>query len=128
MDQIRIHFDNPLQPDSVEDNSWRDTWRHALGVGFIPEENWEIRGGFMYERTPIPNAESRGPRIPDNDQYWVGTGVSYKFTPNLRVSFNVAHTFFPDGKTRRTGPTGDVLQGTWKNSYDAISASLVWTL
>ena len=43
-DELRINYDS-LQPDTVIDENWDDTWRFSLGVDFRYNSSWTFRAG-----------------------------------------------------------------------------------
>ena len=66
-DELRIKYDNPVQPDSVTTEDWNDSWRFSLGVHLRLNGPWLLRGGVAYDQTPVPDSRHRTPRL--SDQY-----------------------------------------------------------
>lgn len=126
-DELRITYDNPAQADSVTEQRWKNSWRHAVGIKYEPDTPLDFRAGFAYDATPIASATYRTPRIPDADRYWIAAGIGYEITPDTRLDLSYAHIFVVDEKSSVVGPTGDTLSGTWDSKVDILSASLLWT-
>lgn len=129
-DELRIKFDNPDQPDSVTTEDWEDTWRLAVGATYNATPRWPLRIGFAYDPTPIPNAEHRTPRLPDNDRYWLSLGTGYHVTNRLAFDVAYTHLFVADARIDMDAEGENELRGGLKgefdNSGDIFSAQLVY--
>lgn len=125
-DELRIEFDNPVQPDAVVDESWDDTNRLALGFEYKGSGSLDYRFGVAYEETPIPDEEHRTPRIPDNDRFWLAGGFSYGLTDALSADFSASYLIMSDGGVETPGSTGDVLIGHYELSVFITSIQLTW--
>ncbi len=126
MQELRFEFSNPYQPDGVTTLKWDDSYRIALGAVFQPQGNpWTYRAGLAYDQTPVPSAEYRTPRIPDEDRVWLAVGLSYKATDAVTLDFGYAHLFVDDPKLDKTLESTcpavgeNCLRGALKGSYDA---------
>lgn len=128
--ELRIEFDNPVQPDSVTEQNWRNTMFVAAGITFRPSEKWVLRGGAAFDQSPVPD-RSRTPRIPDTDRVWLSFGVGYVPNPNMEFSFGYTHIFVSDvtSQLQSSAPgnlsRGDFV-GTSGTSIDLFSAQLLW--
>jgi long-chain fatty acid transport protein len=126
MQELRFEFSNPNQPDGITTLKWDDTYRFALGAVFQPQGNpWTYRAGIAYDQTPVPSAEYRTPRIPDEDRVWLAVGLSYKATDAVTLDFGYAHLFVDDPKLDKTLESTcpavgeNCLRGALKGTYDA---------
>ena len=124
--ELRIDFENPLKSDGVEPLNWENTWRYAVGVTHYYSDRWTWRSGIAYDQSPVPNAESRTARMPDNDRKWLSFGGSYAGSKNMTVDFGYAHLFVSDAPIDRTGALRDKLVGTYTNQIDILSAQVGW--
>ena len=130
LDTVSVRFENPAQPTATENYGYETSWKHSIGASYYPEGKdgtWRLGAGFMYDRSPVRNLSSRSPRIPDSDQYWFSTGLSYRFCDSFRTDLAYAFTKFAESTTERAGSTGDVLRGTWNNSFQVFSLGFVWS-
>lgn len=120
--QLAINFDNPAQPPSVEEESWRNTFFGSLGMDYKLNDQWTLRGGVALDQTPTRDT-TRDPRIPDGLRRWVAVGVGY--TPSQNVEFNLgyAHLFVDNGDVNDMSATGDHLVGSFDNSGNLLSVS-----
>jgi long-chain fatty acid transport protein len=129
--ELRIKYDNPNQPDTVTTESWNDTFRYSVGADYTLNTQWTLRGGLAYDETPVPNAERRTPRIPDNSRTWLSLGAGYTINPSFIVDVGYSHLFVSDAATNNTLENTTcclpaTLNGTYEASVDIFSAQLRW--
>jgi len=128
--ELRTSYDSP-QPDTVYDESWKNVWRAAAGLSYKAAGPWTWRVGVAYDQEPIPDAERRTARIPGNDRKWLAAGFTYQPSKKFGVDVGYAHLFISDAPINNTLPASSgshVLNGTYKNSVNILSAQLNWTL
>lgn len=126
-DELRLEFDNPVQPDSVTTQGWEDSYRYSLGLSYQPDARWTYRLGVAYDETPIPSKELRTPRIPDQDRLWLALGLSYTPIANLRLDVGYAHLFIDEAEIQNVeAGTGHVLNGEYDLAADILGAQLNW--
>lgn len=96
-EELRIEFDSP-QPDSVTIEDWDDSLFFAVGTTYKPEavDGLTLRFGLAYDQSPI-DEDTRTPRIPGNDRYWVSVGAGYQPFNWLDLSLSYTHIFMADG-------------------------------
>lgn len=131
LQQVPITFSEPLteaaagQASSLEID-YKDSLRYALGFEWYASKCLTLRLGFAYDETPIRNAETRGPRIPDDNRYFVSGGLQYR--PASWVAFDVgyAHLFVGNSTVDVTDGEGHNLRGAFDASVDIISASVTF--
>ncbi len=127
-DELKIEFDNPEQPDSVTTENWENTWRFALGATYNPLPQWPLRFGVAYDESPIPDAEHRTPRLPDNDRIWLSLGTGYQVGERLSFDVGYTHLFVDEAKIDKD-PVGEDatrggMKGEFTNSGDIFSAQV----
>ena len=130
-EELRIVYDNANQPDSVTTESWNNTLRYALGVNYRMDEQLLLRGGIAYDETPVPNAEHRTPRIPDNNRTWLSLGAQYKLDNHFIVDIGYSHLFINKTDINNTFessiPTlAATIQGEYDATVDILSGQLTW--
>ncbi|OIN12900.1 outer membrane protein transport protein [Oceanisphaera psychrotolerans] len=69
-----------LQKNENFDNSWRI----SVGATHQLNEQWTLRGGLAYDKSPVPEA-FRSISIPDVDRTWYTLGATYAYSRNLSV-------------------------------------------
>ena len=131
--ELRIYFADPSQPDSVTTLDWRDTWRFSLGASYHANPRWDFRFGTMYDQTPIRSAETRTPRLPDQDRVWTTLGTTYHLTQACAIDLAYAHLFMVGNSRIDKNATGENidnggLKGSYDNMGDIVSAQInyVW--
>lgn len=124
-EELRINSD-VSRLNSVKTEDWDNTMRYGLGLEYKPNMRWSWRTGIAYDETPIPNAQRRTPRIPDNDRTWVAVGASYQYSDNLVFDAAYAHLFMKDSRIDDTDGSGNQLLGNYKSSVDIVGVQLRW--
>lgn len=67
-------------------NEWRDSWFFSIGTDYQINDEWTIRGGAAYEKSPV-NDRYRLAIIPDSDRIWLTVGATWHVTKNLQGDF-----------------------------------------
>jgi long-chain fatty acid transport protein len=128
-----IEFDNPAQSDSITPLNWKDILRYSVGASYRYNKAWILRGGLAYDKTPIPNADLRTPRVPGNSRTWLAVGAGYHYSDTLSFDVGYAHLFVDD--TRITSadahsptlsPGAHKLNGKYDASVNILSAQVNW--
>lgn len=131
-DELRIRFDDGT-PDDVSVQNWGDSWRYTLGTEYRCSTDWTLRAGIALDRSPIPDAQRRTPRIPDADRRWITLGASWRTTDSVSIDFAYAHLFISDGAVDNTidlaptiapGAFTDRLVGIFDSSTDAVGVEV----
>jgi long-chain fatty acid transport protein len=94
-DELRIDSVNPAQPDEVTTANWKDSWIASFGFEYLANEDWTVRFGAAYDKSPITDG-FREVRIPDNDRLWVSVGATYNAGENTEVSLAYGHLFLAE--------------------------------
>ena len=119
--ELRIEFDNANQQDNVTVEEWDDTLFVAIGATYKPKavEGLALRLGFAYDQTPIPD-DTRTPRIPGNDRYWISIGAGYKPFDWAELTLSYTHIFLQDGNVNLTiaDDPNNQFRGNLKASYE----------
>ncbi len=132
-DELRVEYDNPLQPDTVTTEGWDDTLRYAVGFDYRATDKLILRAGLALDETPVPSAERRTPRLPGDDREWVSLGLTYMATKSISIDIGYSHLFIDDAKIDNTFeslvPTlNHDLTGEYEADVDILSAQLNWTI
>jgi long-chain fatty acid transport protein len=126
--ELRITFDSG-QDDSVTTLKWEDAWRFGAGATYQYNGKLTLRCGAMYDQTPIPGAEYRTPRLPDQDRLWTNVGMSYALNQKASIDVGYAHLFMLGTGDINQDATGENatrggLQGEFDNTGNILSAQL----
>lgn len=117
---LRIVYDNPKQPVSFEDFSYKNSWFTSVGGDYKLDEQWTLRGGLAYDQTPTRDA-TRDPKVPDNSRLWVSIGAGYRASDNLRFDASFTHLFVDDAKVNNTSPFLSTLTGAFNVKGNVLS-------
>ncbi len=108
--------------------NFEDTWRVSLGANYKWSGPWTLRFGVAYDQSPVPNAETRSVRLPDNDRYWLAFGGTYQMSKAGRLDFGYAFVKFKDApinndqRTATPVPKG-LVNGTYEANVNVLSVS-----
>ena len=130
-DELRIHYDNASQPDSVTTEAWDNTLRFSFGADYRYSDALTLRAGWAYDETPVPDAEHRTARIPGNSRRWLSFGGTYVIDQEFTVDIGYSHLFVSDTAINNTFESGiptlaSTLTGNYDASVDILSAQLRW--
>lgn len=78
-DELPLDAENNqvLLPQSTIEADWDDNWTYGIGADYMLNENWVLRGGFIYLETPIPS-QTMLPTIAEEDQGVISVGFGYR--------------------------------------------------
>ena len=122
-----IRADGSVLTDDYQ--GWKDANRYAIGANYQYSERLKLRGGIALDESPVPNAQLRSPRTPDNDRTWVAVGANYKVKKNFDV--DVAYTHIstkstPIENTKTIGANNFLLKGNYDSKVDVVGVQLNW--
>jgi long-chain fatty acid transport protein len=118
----------PLQGPSTLVKNWEDGYLIRVG-GEYRMEKLALRAGFIYDKTPQPDAVVE-PMLPDANRMEVTVGLGYKLTQNIaaHVGYQLISFADRDGKVTKRGasplipPT--VISGTYVASANLFAFNL----
>jgi len=118
LDVLQIELDNGRLLDTTLE--WENALRYALGLTYFADPSWIFRVGAAWEETPIPDAQRRTPRIPDNDRFWATIGLTYQISETIGLDAAYAHLFVDDPEVDKSGiVTEDIFKGKLSGTFDA---------
>ncbi|WP_300394345.1 outer membrane protein transport protein [Henriciella sp.] len=122
IEELRVEFENPVQPDSVEELNYEDAGRYGVGVDYELSEGWMVRAGYALDESPT-QAQFRTARIPDNDRHIIAMGATW--SPNEDWSVDAAFNRVQIEETDfdRAGNFGDRVVGEYSGHADVMSVS-----
>lgn len=126
LEEIRVRFANPAQPDVVERLDYKDAFRAAGGIRFQATDAFALSAGIAFDETPTRPALETA-RLPDEDRVVVAFGLSWQASPRLTAEFGYQHIKLDRLRIDRTGDFGDRLTGEFRGAADLVAASLTWT-
>lgn len=73
-----------------KDESFKDSYRIALGTTYYMDDTWTFRTGIAFDDSPVP-ASKRSISIPDQDRFWLSAGTTYAFNKDASVDVGVSY-------------------------------------
>jgi long-chain fatty acid transport protein len=108
---------------------YRNSWFTSIGGEYKIDNNWTVRAGLGYEKSPITKT-NRSPRLPDSDRIWTSIGASYQFNNKLTLDVSYAHLFGKRGKilidAAHPAYSGMDFAADTKTHLDIFSAGLTY--
>jgi long-chain fatty acid transport protein len=80
---LPISFTNPVVKSVVLPENWKNSYIARLGVEVLLA-GITLRGGMVYDESPIPDAYLR-PTVPDANKIGYSAGIGYSVGENLRL-------------------------------------------
>ena len=94
-DQITIEYkDHESAPSIRNRKEYKDTYRLNFGTEYKLNDNWAVRAGYVFDKSPI-NAYAMDTLVPVDDRHIGSVGFGYK-TETWNVDFAYAHIFARD--------------------------------
>ncbi len=106
-DELTLDFENGDALDQTIPFNYNDAWQIRIGSEYSLNEKWDLRAGYIYDKTPQP-IESVSPLLPDDDRYDIAVGFGYH---NDRFIFDAGYMFV------NIGERSTVENGVGKNHY-----------
>jgi long-chain fatty acid transport protein len=125
--KVDISIDGPDDNSTTTNLEYDDTWGVAVGLQYrlAPAWLWSVGGG--YDSSPM-SKNQRGPALPLDAQWRVGTGIQHDLSENVTVGVAYEYMYAGDASLDvERGPLSGRLKGDY-SSYDFhfFNASLIW--
>jgi len=118
--ELRIKFDNSLQPDAVLPADWKDSWFFSVGADYLYSDRLTLRAGIAYDQSPLPD-RTRTPRLPGSDAIDLAIGAGYKPYDDVKIDFAYQLAFLREADIDLTDPTSGSLDGHYKFTAHVFS-------
>ncbi len=108
------------------DLQFKDTWRLGLGANYHWTDNFMLKLGVAYDKTPVPDAAHRTVFLPDSDRTWLSFGGKHQLSKAGVLDVGYARLFLKDGDSLRSKGTGaagsqGIVSGSYKSYVDIVS-------
>ena len=122
--ELRIVFDNPVQPDTFNTLGYEDVWRVSAGLNYQHTDAMTLRAGVAYDQDPVPSVQLRTPRIPGNERTWLAFGMGYQVNEQIGFDLGFAHLFVDETPIDNTSESlgGTTIRGVYDTSVNLFSA------
>jgi len=93
LQEIEIDMPTAQIPDRkvIQKTAWQNSWRASVGASFRLDEQWTLRGGYMYDQTPVSNSSYALTVLPDASRQMYSLGASYRI--DARNTLDLAYSY-----------------------------------
>jgi long-chain fatty acid transport protein len=129
-DKMEITFDETGYI-STSPRNYNDAWIVRLGAEYAVNENFDLRGGLLYDNNPVED-EYVEPSLPDADRLGLNIGFGYKFTSNISLDLAYMYLRFTERTIENShvdytsGAAG--FNGTYNSSAHLFGLNLSYYL
>jgi long-chain fatty acid transport protein len=116
--QLTVTFNNPT-PSATLPLQWHDSSRVDVGGIYRINDAAELRAGFAYDQTPVPN-RFRTADLPQGDGIVLAIGLTYSITSTVQVTAAYSYERWMDAPINYVTPTGGTLTGTFHENSHTI--------
>ena len=89
-DEVVVNFDTGKPYDTlIQKKDWENAFAYRLGTSYDINDSYVIRGGLMYDETPIPDNTLDG-QLAGNDRIGMSIGFGYSMSV---VKFDVSYLY-----------------------------------
>lgn len=106
---------------------WSNTIRAAIGANYKLTDDFTIRGGFAFDKTPIDDAHTMVD-FPFADYKAVSAGFTYGMTEKLKLDIGAQHTLKQARGINRDDGQGTVIKGASTTEVTTFAAGLRYAL
>ena len=108
------------------DLQFRDGYRFGVGANYRWTDNFMLKLGVAYDRSPVPDATHRSVFLPDADRVWLSFGGKHQLTKNGVLDVGYARLFLSDADVLRNKGVGaagaqGIVSGSYKAKVDIVS-------
>jgi long-chain fatty acid transport protein len=97
--------------------AFKNTWRFSIGANYKLDRAWTLKVGAAYDQSPVPSAEARTVRLPDNDRYWLTFGARWQ--PSRSSTLDLGYAFIKVKDADINNNQNAAGRGTVTGSYEA---------
>lgn len=88
-------FDSLKADDmALKEFQWQDSYHYSLGATWYATDNWALRTGYMFDKTPVDQLASIS--IPDSNRQWLSAGATYHWSANTSIDFGMTYLIGED--------------------------------
>lgn len=98
---------------------WEDTWSYRLGAQYTLNSNWDLRFGYAFEETPVPDAVV-GADLPDGDNQTFSTGFGYH-KDNFKIDLSAG-----DMHRNKRSVNNAYQVGSYELDVPFVQATFTW--
>jgi long-chain fatty acid transport protein len=101
--------------------NFHDTWRFSVGMNYRLSETTLFKVGFAYDKTPVPNAETRSVRLPDSDRTWLSLGAALQVSPADKLDLGYTYVMARDADiSNNQQPLRGLVNGSYETTIHVL--------
>lgn len=122
--ELAFRFDSPagVTIPITRPESYGDEYGLAFGGEYRLNPQWTVRAGYLYDRTPTPDA-TRSTAVPDANRHWFSVGASWMFQPGWALDMAYSRVEFETVRINRNDGLNTV-RATGEPSVDVVGVAL----
>lgn len=98
---------------------FRDTWRVGVGANYRFDDEFMLKVGVAYDRSPVTDFY-RTVTLPDNNRIWLAVGAKHRLNKQSTLDWGYAHVFIKEAPIdQRRGTATPPFQGNVVGNYDS---------
>ncbi|MBE3653737.1 aromatic hydrocarbon degradation protein [Vibrio navarrensis] len=74
---------------TLNEYNWQDGWHYSLGGTYYLNNDWTLRGGYMYDTSAQDKTTSVS--VPDSDRQWFSAGATYQIDDKSNVDIGLTY-------------------------------------
>lgn len=113
--------------------AWNNSWRASIGASYQLGEKLTLRGGYMYDQTPVSNSSYALTILPDADRQMLSIGTSYRINKHHNIELAYSYLKFKDATIHQTDDDYDssngspgTLIGTYRTDVNLFGLSYLY--
>lgn len=117
----QLQYEFSTHTETIPQN-WDQVWGIHLGAEYLLNENWIVRGGYVWDQSPV-SKEFRSPMLPGSDRQLVTSGFGYT---HHQWTLDVAYSYVWAKPTQQGTAIATLsgIDGTYETSAHLISCSI----
>jgi long-chain fatty acid transport protein len=124
--QLAVTFGNATL-GTTQPLHWHDSWRGSIGAIFALDDATDLRAGFGFDQTPVPD-QFRTADLPQGNSVLVALGIRHRLTPSLELAGSYGYSHWVDAPLNYATPTGGSLAGMSRENAHSLGMQMRLTL
>ena len=111
---IEIDMPTAQIPDRkvTQKTAWQNSWRASVGASFKLDEQWTLRGGYMYDQSPVSNSRYALTVLPDASRQLYSLGASYRIDSHNTIDLGYSYIKLKQASINKTDDDYDSSNGS----------------
>jgi long-chain fatty acid transport protein len=93
--------------------NFNDVWRFSAGANYKLSQAWVLKAGLAFDKSPVPNADTRSVRLPDSDRTWYSIGAAYNVSRSDKLDVGYTYVQAKDADINSTQAGKGTVNGTY---------------